>query len=183
MEVILTNYIANGCFSVVTRGFDHADRYCPFNHISRYLNLSLLFHIRHKNPSREILLLLLLLLLRHQSSATLAAAEQATFERQEGDGHENGDQEADGVQGVILYSVEVMGRGPQVVGPLVSHDEPDPEHRQIQGLDGTVPVHRRQLHHILFVTRGRRGRWEEGGRGGVSCTMFSAKSALASHFQ
>ena len=39
---------------------------------------------------------------------------------------------------MILNPVEVVGRGPKVISPLVSYDELGPEHGQIQGLDGMV---------------------------------------------
>lgn len=94
----------------------------------------------------------LLLPLRWRLCATLASAEQAAFKCDPYNSYEDDEEEADDIQAMVLYPVQVMGSCPKMCGSFVSHDELSPENSQVQRLHGTVQVHRGQPHYVLLVT-------------------------------
>lgn len=83
--------------------------------------------------------------------AALPATEHARSVENEHNSHQYEQKEADNIQAVVLDPVKIMGGWSQVFSASVSQHKLGPEHGQVQRLDRTVFVYRRQLGHSLLV--------------------------------
>lgn len=80
-------------------------------------------------------------------------AEGTTFIDNEGDSQNNGQEEANDVQRVVLVPGEVVGGGAQMWRPLVPHHEFHPEHSEVQRLDGAVLVKAGETHDVFLIAK------------------------------
>ncbi|TNN60163.1 putative exonuclease GOR [Liparis tanakae] len=85
------------------------------------------------------------------SSTAPPEAETAGLDEEEYEGQNNGEEEGQDVQAVVLVPGELVGLHPQVLGPFVSHGELDPEYRLITRTHRSVVVDTGQPQGVLLV--------------------------------